>query len=168
MAGVFNTFGMRYRIDCTTASLSLINSSRHVGSPCHFYGKDFAYLSKKTFDKYCLQINEKTFKMLNRVSAGQKKLKTNVVRIDMKPGMWWMLVTHMRKSSALVSPMHLVYYTDQSTTSMCHSVESTRDHTLQCLTDVLRDHKVRVRCYVIEHAMLLQTMLGDWFGIGPR
>jgi hypothetical protein len=42
MAGVFNTFGMRYIIDCTTASLSSIVSSRHVGSPCDLYGKDFA------------------------------------------------------------------------------------------------------------------------------
>jgi hypothetical protein len=73
--------------------------------------------------------------MLNRVSAGQ--LKTKLVRIDMEPGMWWMLVTHMRKSSSLASPTHPAYYTDQSTTSLCHSVESTRVRTLQCLTDVL-------------------------------
>jgi hypothetical protein len=106
MAGVFNTFGMKYRIDCTTASLSSIGSSRHVGSPCDLYGKYFACLSKKTFYK-CLQINEKTFKMLNRVSAGQ--LKTNLVRIDMEPGVWWMLVTYMQKSSALESPTHPVY-----------------------------------------------------------
>jgi hypothetical protein len=165
MAGVFNTFGMRYRFDCTTSSLSSIDSSRHVGSPCDLYGKDFACLSKKTFDK-CLQINEKTFNMINRVSAGQ--LKTNLVRIDMEPGMWWMLVTHMRKSSALASPTHPVYYTDQSTTSLRHSVESTRARTLQCLTDVLPDREVRVRCYVREHIMLLQTMFGAWFGIGPR
>jgi hypothetical protein len=94
MAGVFNTFGMRYRIDCDTASLSSIDIPCHVGIPCDLYGKDSTCLSKKAFDKY-LQINEKTFKMLNRVSAGQ--LKTNLVRIDMEPGMWWMLVTHMRK-----------------------------------------------------------------------
>jgi hypothetical protein len=61
MTGVFNTFGKMYRIDCTTASLSLKDSSRHVGSPCNLYGKDFACLSKKTFYN-CLQINEKTFK----------------------------------------------------------------------------------------------------------
>jgi hypothetical protein len=64
MEGIFNTFGTRYRIDCTIASLSLIDSSRHIGSPCDLYGKDVACLSKKTFDK-SLQINEKTFKMLN-------------------------------------------------------------------------------------------------------
>jgi hypothetical protein len=92
MAGVLNTFGMRYRIDCTTSPLSSIDCSRHVGNPRVLYGKDFACLSKKTFDKY-LQINEKTFRILNRVSAGQ--LKTNLVRIDTEPGMWWMLVTHM-------------------------------------------------------------------------
>jgi hypothetical protein len=63
-------------------------------------------LSKKAFDK-CLQINENTFKMLNRVSAG--KLKTILVRIDMESGMWWMLATHMRKSLALVSPTYPVY-----------------------------------------------------------
>jgi hypothetical protein len=142
MAGVFNTFGMRYRFDCTTASLSSIDSSRHVGSPCDLYGKDFVCLSKKTFEK-CLQINEKTFKMLNCISAGQ--LKTNLVPIDMEPGMWWMLFTHMQKPSALASPTHLVYYTDQSTTSLRHSVESTRARTLQCLTDVLPDREVRVR-----------------------
>jgi hypothetical protein len=78
MAGVFNTFSIRHRIDCTTTSSSLIDSSRHVGSPCDLYGKYFACLSKKTFDK-CLQINDKTFKMLNRVSSGQ--LRRKVVRI---------------------------------------------------------------------------------------
>jgi hypothetical protein len=74
----------------------------------------------------------------------------------------------MRKSSALASPTHPVYYTDQSTTSLRHSVESTRAHTLQCLTDVLPVREVRVRCYVREHIMLLQKMFGAWFGIGPR
>jgi hypothetical protein len=78
-----------------------------------------------------------------------------------------MLVTHMRKSSALASPTHLVYYTDQSTTSLRHSVESTRD-TLQRLTDVLPNHEVRVRCYVREHIMLIQTMFGALVVIGPR
>jgi hypothetical protein len=165
MAGVFNTFGTMYHIDCTTASLSLIDSLHHVGSPCDLYGKDFACLLKKTFDK-CLQINEKTFKMLNRVSAGQ--LKTNLVPIDMEPGMWWMLVTHIRKSPALVSLTHPVYYTDQLTISLRHSVESTRSRTLQCLTDVLPEREVRVRFYVRECSMLLQTIFGAWFGISPR
>jgi hypothetical protein len=165
MAGVFNTFGMRYRIDCNTASLSLIDSLRHVGSPCDLYGKDFTSLSKKTFDKF-LQINDKTFKMLNRVFAGQ--LKKNLVPIDMEPDVWWMLVTHMRKSSALASPTHPVYYTDQATTILRRSVESTRARTLQCLTDVLPDREVRVRCYIREHIMILQKMFGAWFGIGPR
>jgi hypothetical protein len=165
VAGVFNTFGMRYLIDCTTASLSLIEISCRVGSPCDLYGKDFACLYKKIFGK-CLQINEKTFKMLNRVSAGQ--LKKKMVRIDMEPGMWWMLVTHTRNSSALASPTHPVYYTDHSTTSLRHSVEIKRARTLQCLTDALPDREVQVKCYVREHIMLLQTMCGACFGIGPR
>jgi hypothetical protein len=113
-----------------------------------------------------LQINEKTFKMRNSVSTGQ--LKTNLVCIDMEPGMWWMLVTYMRKSSALAPPTHPVYYTDQSTTSLHHSVESTRALTLQCLTDVLPDREARVRCCVREHIMLLQSIFGAWSGIGPR
>jgi hypothetical protein len=79
-----------------------------------------------------------------------------------------MLVTHMQKSSALESPAHPVYYTYQSTTSLSHSVENTRARTLQCLTDVLPDREVRVRCYVREHIMLLHTMCGAWFGIHPH
>jgi hypothetical protein len=79
-----------------------------------------------------------------------------------------MLVTHMRTSSALASPTHPVYYTEQSKTILRHSVESTRARTLQCFIDVLPDREVRVRCYIREHIMLLRTMLGAWFGIGPR
>jgi hypothetical protein len=133
---------MRYRIDCTTSLLSLMGSSCHVGSPCNLYGKDIECLSKKTFDK-CLQIDEKTFKMLTHISAGQ--LKTNVVHVDTEPCMCWMLVQHMQISSALASPTHPVYYAVLSTASLHHSVESTRYRTLQCLADVLPHHEVQVR-----------------------
>jgi hypothetical protein len=52
-------------------------------------------LSKKTFEK-CTQIQEKTFKKLNRVSSGQ--LKKKMVKFYMEPGMWWMMLIHMKKS----------------------------------------------------------------------
>jgi hypothetical protein len=120
MVGMFNTFEVRYRLDFCSKTLSHVDSSCHVGSPCDLYGNHFSCLSKKTFEK-CTQIQERTFKMLNRVSAGQ--LNTNLVRIDMEPGMWWMLVLHIRKASKLATPSHPVYYSDLKTTSIHHSLE---------------------------------------------
>jgi hypothetical protein len=122
MAGSFNTFGSRYRIDCATKKVSEVDSSRHIGSPCDLYGRYLACLSKKKFDK-CHQIQEKTFKMMNHVSAGQ--LKTNLIHIDMEPGMWWMLVLHTRKASTLATPTHPVFYSDSKITSLYQSMERT-------------------------------------------
>jgi hypothetical protein len=105
MSGMFNTFGVQYHLNFCIKALSHIYSFCHVDSPCDLYGQHFSYLSKKTFEK-CTQIQEKTFKILNRVSTG--KLKIHLVIIHMEPGMWGVLVLHMQKASKLASPSHPV------------------------------------------------------------
>jgi hypothetical protein len=157
MVGMFNTFGVRYMLNISMKILSHIDSSCHVDSPCDLYGHHFSGLSKKIFDK-CTHIQERTFQILNRVSAGQ--LKTNLVRIDMEPGMWWMLVLHMRKASKLAIPSHPVYYSYLKTTSIHCSTETTRSKVLQCVTDVSPNREVSVRCYTREHIHMLQKNVG--------
>jgi hypothetical protein len=52
----------------------------------------------------CREIHHRTLKMLSR--RGQQQMKTNLDRMHMDHGMWWMLVSHMRKESSLATPTH--------------------------------------------------------------
>jgi hypothetical protein len=43
MSVMFNTFGVRYHLDCSSKTLSHIDNSCHVGSPCDLYGHHFSF-----------------------------------------------------------------------------------------------------------------------------
>jgi hypothetical protein len=107
MAGMFNVFGVRKRLDFSNKEVSQIYSDKYVGSSSYLYGSSSPCLPKKTVEK-CRQIHERMLKMLNRVSAGQLKTKTNIDRIDMGPGIWGVLSLYMHRKSFLNTPSHTV------------------------------------------------------------
>jgi hypothetical protein len=127
MSGFFNTFGTRFRLDCITKAVSEINSSLHISIPADLYGHSFPCLSTKTY-KNCREIHHHTFKMLSR--RGQRQMKTNLDQMHIDPGMWWMLVSHMRKESSLATPTHPIYYDDRKSTYNTYSMQTTISNTL--------------------------------------
>jgi hypothetical protein len=95
-------------------------------------------------------------------------MKTNLDRMHMDPGIWWMLVSHMRKESSIATPTHPIYYDERKSTYNTYFTQTTISNTLQTRTETSSDREVCTRCYAREHILLEQTMFGHDFGVGPR
>jgi hypothetical protein len=162
MVGMFNVFGARQRLDFSNKEVSQIDSDNHVGSSSDLYGSSFPCLPKNTVEK-CQHVHARMLNMPNCMSTGQ--LKTNLDRIDMEPGMWWMFTLHMRSTSFLNTPRHPVYYAEVKAHVVRHNMDSTKSNTLLIETLEINDHHVRIRCYLAEHVRMLQTIFFTCLGL---
>jgi hypothetical protein len=139
MAGYFNSYGARFRLNCLTKTVDEINAAKHVSIPADLYGRSFPCLATSTFEK-CREIHDRTLKMLSRKSQGQ--MKTHLDRIHMNPKMWWMLVYHLRLST----PSHAVCNDDKKMIFNTHSLECTTGNTLQMRSHLHHDRQVSIHC----------------------
>jgi hypothetical protein len=117
-------------------------------------------ISKKTVEK-CRQMHGRILKMLNQVSVGQ--LKTNLDRIYMEPGIWWVFALHMHRPSLLNNPSHPMCYVELKAHAVWYYIvqaQLTRLHVLWLA------HNKRIRSYIKSLTFPLNYILQGKYSIG--
>jgi hypothetical protein len=76
----------------------------------------------------------------------------------MAPGMWWMLVSHLRKQSLLNTFIHSIYYDVKKTIFNTRTLLTTIGNTPEMRSEINNGRKIRIRFYTKEkeHSMLEQ------------